>query len=83
MTPWSGRLSFIFYFLNSLCNIHSMNHQITLCSYDVQLSAALRDQLRTIVENGMHLFFNCPKLCNTSEMSILTGIDGYFCENVF
>ena len=40
----------------------STNNRITLCSYYVQLSTTLCEQLHTIVENVMYLFFNCPKI---------------------
>ena len=39
-----------------------MNNQISFCSYDVQQSASLREQLRTVVDNVMRLFFDCPEL---------------------
>ena len=43
----------------------SMNGQNTLCSYYVQLSTVVCEQLRTIVHNIMGFFYDCPKLRNT------------------
>ena len=43
----------------------STDNRVTLCSYYRHLSVTLRQQLRTIVDNVMRLFFDCPKLRNT------------------
>ena len=64
MTPRPGRLSLIFFKIHPPVPF-SMNNQITLCSYYVQLSTILCEQLHTIVDDFMHLFFDCPELRNT------------------
>ena len=46
----------------------SMNNRVTLCSYCKQLSTVLCEQLRILVDNIMHLFFDCPKLHHTRTM---------------
>ena len=57
MTP---RLGHKFFF--GPTNTLSMNDQITLFSYYVELSATLCEQLRTIIHKVMHLFYDCSKL---------------------
>ena len=63
MTPRSGHSSFIFSKITPAITL-STNNRITLCSYYVQLSATLREQLRTSVDNVMRLFFDYPKICH-------------------
>ena len=55
-TTRSGRLSFYFLKIHTAITF-STNNGITLCSYYIQVSATLREQLRAIVEYVMRLFF--------------------------
>ena len=54
-SPRSGRLDFFFFEIQPAITL-STNNRITHCSYYVQLSATLREQLRTIVDNVRRLF---------------------------
>ena len=93
-TPRSGRLSFIFIEIHTTITL-STNNRITLCSHYVQLSATLGEQLRTIVNNVMRLFFSEDTLYVASSTSqfqkpisiwigntMYQGIDRYFFGNV-
>ena len=60
LTPPSGRLYFVTTLLPCLRTI-----ELLFCSYYIQLSATLLEQLRTIVDNVMRRLFDCPKLRNT------------------
>ena len=52
------------------------NHQITLYSYYVQLSAMLFEQLCTVVHNVMRHFFDCLKL-RVTKRYYYSGISVY------
>ena len=45
---------------------------LPFCRYHVRLSVTQREQLRTIVDNVMRLFFNCPKLHNSKALLYVT-----------
>ena len=57
-----GQVILVLFFLIHPTITLSINNQIALCSYYIQLFATLFEQLRTIVDTVMHRFFDCSKL---------------------
>ena len=76
-TPWLGYLSLIFFFHPAITL--STTNLITLCSYSIQLSTTLYEQLRTIIHNVMCVFFDCRKdkdkaLLDVTINASITGV---------